>query len=84
MFGKDRSTDYNDRQTIVHDKPISARGGVSLGTILTGALVAIGAFFLLSTIVGAVLTQTLGVSTEELARGDAVDAGVARGRKSVV
>ncbi|MDQ3955376.1 MAG: YrzE family protein [Actinomycetota bacterium] len=78
MFGKDRTTAYGDRETVVRETPISARGGVSLGTILTGALVAIGAFFLLSTIVGAVLSQT-GVSAEELARGDAVDAGVAGG-----
>lgn len=78
MLGKDRTTDYGDRETVVREKPISARGGVSLGTILTGALVAIGAFFLLSTIVGAVLSQT-GVSAEELARGDAVDAGIAGG-----
>ena len=78
MLGKERTADYGDRETIVRETPISARGGVSLGTILTGALVAIGAFFLLSTIVGAVLSQT-GVSAEELARGDAVDAGIAGG-----
>ena len=78
MFGRTRTDDYSERETVVREKPISARGGVSFGTILTGALVAIGAFFLLSTIVGAVLSQT-GVSAEELARGDAVDAGIAGG-----
>ena len=77
MFGKSKTTrtDY-DRE--VHERPIAARGGVSLATILTGALVAIGAFFLLSAIVGAVLSNT-GVTPEELASGEAVDAGIAGG-----
>ena len=77
MFGsrKDTRADYGDE---VRERPIRARGGVSLGTIITGGLVAIGAFFLLSSIVGAVLSQT-GVSAEELTSGEAIDAGIAGG-----
>jgi len=78
MFGRDRNDDFTARDTVVREKPIAARGGVSLTTIVTGALVAIGAFFLLSTIVGAVLSQT-GVTAEELAEGNAVDTGIAGG-----
>lgn len=77
MFGRGKTdrTRYDDD---VRDRPIAARGGVSLGTVLTGGLVAIGAFFLLSSIVGAVLSNQ-GVSAEELASGEAVDAGIAGG-----
>ncbi len=77
MFGKDRTPEI-EHHTEIRERPISARGGASPGTVITGALVAIGAFFLLSTIVGAVLSQT-GVSAQELARGEAVDAGIAGG-----
>ena len=77
MFGRDNST-RNDRDHEVHERTITARGGVSLGTIITGALVAIGAFFLLSSIVGAVLTAS-GVTPEELSSGESFDAGVAGG-----
>ena len=77
MFGRDKTTRYEyDRG--IPERTISARGGVSVGTIVTGALVAIGAFFLLSSVVGAVLSAT-GVTADELASGDAVDAGVAGG-----
>ena len=77
MFGRGTTnrTGYDDD---VRDRAIAARGGVSLGTILTGGLVAIGAFFLLSSIVGAVLSAG-GVSAEELASGEAVDAGIGGG-----
>lgn len=78
MFSKDR-TSYEERGVEVRERAITARGGVTLGTIITGGLVAIGAFFLLSSIVGAVLSKTTGVTAEELARGDAVEAGVAGG-----
>jgi hypothetical protein len=78
MSSKERTT-YETRGVEVRERAFSARGGVSLGTIITGGLVAIGAFFLLSSIVGAVLSKTAGVTAEELARGDAVEAGVAGG-----
>ena len=60
MFGRAKTnrTGYDNDE---RDRPIAARGGVSLGTILTGGLVATGAFFLLSSIVGAVMSNT-GVS----------------------
>ena len=77
MFGRDKTT-RTGYDTDERDRPIAARGGVSLGTVLTGGLVAIGAFFLLSSIVGAVLSNT-GVSAEELASGEAVDAGIGGG-----
>ena len=76
MFGKSKP-DYSSGPEVL-ERPVKARGGVSVGSILTGALVAIGAFFLLSSIVGAVLSQS-NVSAEELANGEAVDAGVAGG-----
>ena len=78
MFGRRREPDHSAYGTDVVERPIRARGGVSLASILTGALVAIGAFFLLSSVVGAILTQT-GVSAEELSSGEAVDAGIAGG-----
>jgi hypothetical protein len=77
MFGR-RNDTRAEYGTEVRERPIAARGGVSIGTIITGGLVAIGAFFLLSSIVGAVLSNT-GVSAEELASGEAVDAGIAGG-----
>lgn len=77
MFGRNKTT--RDGYThVVQEHAVRARGGVTIGTILTGALVAIGAFFLLSSIVGAILSAS-GVTPEELANGDAVDVGVAGG-----
>jgi hypothetical protein len=60
-----------------------ARGGVSIGPILTGVVVAFGAMFLLSAIVGGVLAA-LGVADENVTRGDAVDAGIGGGVAFVV
>lgn len=77
MFGRKREASTSEVHE-VRERPIAARGGVSPGAVITGALVAIGAFFLLSSIVGAVLSQT-GVTAEELAQGDAVETGVAGG-----
>ena len=76
MFGRKRDATTEVRE--VRERPIAARGGLSLGAVITGALVAIGAFFLLTSIVGAVLSQT-GVTAEELAQGDEVETGVAGG-----
>ena len=77
MFGRNK-TNRDAYSPGVQEHAIRARGGVSLGAIVTGALVAIGAFFLLSSIVGAILSAS-GVTPEELANGDAVDVGVAGG-----
>jgi hypothetical protein len=77
MFGR-RRKETTTEVTDVRERPIAARGGVSLTSVVTGALVAIGAFSLFSAIVGAVLA-TSGVTANELAEGRAVDAGVAGG-----
>jgi len=45
------------------------RGGVSIGAILTGVVVAFGAMFLLSALVGGVLAATGVDTTEEVAEG---------------
>jgi hypothetical protein len=55
MFGRDRTT--TGPRVVAYD----ARGGVSPGAILTGVLVAFGATFILSAIVGGVLVA-LGIS----------------------
>jgi hypothetical protein len=60
-----------------------ARGGVSLGAILTGVVVALGAMFLLSALVGGVLAAT-GTSLDEVTTTDAVNAGMATGIALVV
>lgn len=54
MFGKKRNRADDDRYD---DRPqvVDARGGVSAGAILTGAVVVFGALFLLSAIIGGVL-----------------------------
>ena len=53
-----------------------ARGGVSVWSVLSGALVALGAFAILSGIVGALLTAT-GQTEAGLVMGDITAAGVA-------
>lgn len=73
MFGsRTENTTYRGRTVI------DARGGVSLGAILTGVVVAFGAMFLLSAIVGGVLTA-IGVSADDVATSEAVQAGVGAG-----
>lgn len=72
---RNRETD-DDRYEVtqVRERAIAARGGVSLGAVFTGALVAIGAFFLLSAIVGAILAES-GVTPQEVASGEEIEAG---------
>lgn len=60
-----------------------ARGGVSFWSILTGAVVALGAMVLLSAITAGVLDAT-GTSPEELTSGDVVEAGIVAGIVFVV
>jgi hypothetical protein len=60
-----------------------ARGGVSIGGVLTGVVVAFGAMFLLSGIIGGILA-VLGVSDSNVTRGEAVQAGIAGGIAYVV
>lgn len=59
-----------------------ARGGVSFGPVLTGVVVAFGAMFLLSAIVGGILAG-LGV-TDEVNSGDTVEATVGAGIALVI
>ncbi|MGH2748080.1 MAG: TIGR04086 family membrane protein [Actinomycetota bacterium] len=55
-----------------------ARGGVSLGAILTGVLVSYGALLILSALVGGVLVAT-GLDPEDVAAGEQVEVGVGIG-----
>lgn len=58
--------------------PIRARGGVSLGSVLTGVVVALGALVLISAILVGVLTH-FGYSQSDLTAGKIVNAGVGAG-----
>ena len=78
MFGsRTETTTYRGRTVI------DARGGVSGGAILTGVVVAFGAMFLLSAVVGGVLTA-IGVTAEEVGTSDAIEAGLGAGIVLVV
>lgn len=55
-----------------------ARGGVSFGAILTGVVVAFGAMFLLSALVGGILV-TLGLIDTDVTQAEAVDVGLGAG-----
>ena len=83
MFNKNRDRQLHSREEIRETRMPAARGGVSLGAILTGVVVAVGAMFLLSALVGGVLVAT-GTSLEEVATTEAVNAGIATGIALVV
>jgi hypothetical protein len=73
MFGsRTETTTYRGRTVI------DARGGVSGGAILTGVVVAFGAMFLLSALVGGVLTA-IGLTAEDVTTSEAVQAGIGAG-----
>jgi hypothetical protein len=74
---------FRRNQEVIGSRPVEARGGVSGGAILTGVVVAFGAMFLLSAIIGGILTA-LGVAETEITRGEAVDAGIGAGMAFVV
>jgi hypothetical protein len=63
--------------------PPRARGGLSLGGVLTGVVVAFGAMFLLSGVIGGLLVL-LGVSDTNVTGEEAVQAGIAGGIAYVV
>jgi hypothetical protein len=63
--------------------PARARGGLSIGGVLTGVVVAFGAMFLLSGIIGGILAA-IGVSDTNVTRGEAVQAGIAGGIAYVI
>ena len=60
-----------------------ARGGVSPGAVLTGVVVALGAMFLLSAIVGGVVAS-LGLAEETIGSDEAIQAGIGAGIALVV
>ena len=78
MFGSRTDTTTYRGRTV-----IDARGGVSGGAIFTGVVVAFGAMFLLSAIVGGVLTA-IGVTAADVTTSDAVQAGLGAGIVLVV
>ena len=57
---------------------VDARGGVSGGSILTGVVVAFGAMFLMSAVVGGVLAS-LGTDPAEIVEDSPVEAGLGAG-----
>lgn len=59
------------------------RGGVAGGAVITGVVVAFGAMFLLSAIVGGVLVA-LGATDADVTQGEAIDAGIGAGIALVV
>ena len=73
MFGSRSETTTYRGSTV-----IDARGGVSSGAILTGVVVAFGAMFLMSALVGGVLTA-VGVDASDVGTSQAVQAGVGAG-----
>jgi uncharacterized membrane protein YciS (DUF1049 family) len=83
MLGRNRS---DTAVTTTHETrraaPIIARGGVSLGAILTGVVVAFGAMFVLTAVISGILVA-LGLS-ENLTPGEQADVGIATGIGLVV
>ena len=75
MVRRNRISD--DRDSRVEHAP-RARGGLSPGGIITGVVVAFGAMFLLSALIGGIIAAT-GLTDENITAGDVVDAGVAGG-----
>lgn len=82
MFGKRTDTSH---RTTTHDAAIDprARGGVAFGPILTGVVVAFGAMFLLSALVGGILAST-GVIDTSVTTADVVEVGLGAGIALVV
>ena len=74
MFGNRTETQTTYRGRTV----IDARGGVSGGAVLTGVVVAFGAMFLRSAIVGGVRTA-MGVVADDVTTGEAVEVGIGAG-----
>jgi MFS family permease len=72
MFGR---TTERDKVTTVDERPLRARGGVSGGAILTGTVVAFGAFAILSVLIGAILIG-LGLQEGNISQSEALQAGI--------
>ena len=74
---------FRRESNVIGARPVEARGGISGGAILTGVVVAFGAMFLLSALIGGILAS-LGVAETDITRGEAVDAGIGAGIAFVV
>jgi uncharacterized membrane protein YciS (DUF1049 family) len=81
MFGRNRD-DSHDNRTVARRDVVAARGGVSFGAVLTGAVVAFGAMFVLTAVISGILVG-LGLS-EDLTPGEATEVGIATGIGLVV
>lgn len=73
MFGNRTATQTYRGRTVV-----DARGGISGGAVLTGVVVAFGAMFLLSAIVGGILTA-MGITAEDVTESGTIEAGIGAG-----
>jgi hypothetical protein len=77
------SSDQKSAKNRSRPEAPTARGGVALGSILTGVVVAFGASFILSGVIGGILAA-LGVTDPDVTRSEAVDAGISGGIAFVV
>ena len=80
MFGRKEETHSSTTLAAVP----KARGGVSFGPILTGVVVAFGAMFLMSAIVGGVLAGLGYMENGQIDTGEAINAGIGAGIALVV
>lgn len=79
MVGRNRSVDVSDRYAVRRPGDVfNARGGVSPGAVFTGVVVAFGAMFLLSAVVGGVLVAG-GFVPDDIVSGDTVEVGIGAG-----
>jgi len=80
MFGKKDTTTSDTYTRGAHTTAVDprARGGVTFGPILTGVVVAFGAMFLLSALIGGVLAS-LGLIETNVTTGEAIDLGIGAG-----
>jgi hypothetical protein len=81
MVGSSRSREGNDDVDVVRSDRV--RGGFSFWSVLTGVVVAFGAFFVLFSIISGILAA-LGVQSSGISAEDAVNAGIAAGIGVVV
>jgi len=81
MFSRDRKRTVTTSSVAV--QPIQARGDVTGGSVFTGVVVAFGAMFLLSALIGGILVA-LGLLDSNVTPGDAVNAGIGAGVALVI
>lgn len=78
MVRRRRDDETTTTREVRREVPIRVRGGVSLGSVLTGVVVALGALVLLSGLVAGAL-GAFGYAAEDVTTGDIVNAGVGAG-----